>query len=114
MEALLSLYTKHSPIPREAIIVQAYTWTLTVGYLSATYIPRDQTGLLRTQPAQTAPTAAVPAVYQTAPIALNLHLLMNTAMEINQRYDNSQSHQVITGKVLVYKMMEIVSRLSDN
>lgn len=94
IEALLSLYTKHSPIPRKATMVQAYSWTLTAGCLSGTYIPRDrkQLGLLKLLRVQLSVSAAVPAVYQAAPIPLNLHLLMNTAMEINQRYRNSQSH----------------------
>lgn len=54
MEALFSLCTKHSPNPRKTIMVQAYNWTLTIACLSGTYIPKDQTGLLWIQPAQTA------------------------------------------------------------
>lgn len=68
-ETLLSLYTKHPPIPNEDIMVPAYNWTLKITWILGTYSPGDQTGLLSTQPAQTAysvvagGSAAIPAIY---------------------------------------------------
>lgn len=93
---------------------QAHSWTLTVTCVLGTDSPRDGTGWWQTQPVW---ALAVPSgPWQLLLRICSAHLTCRWRQTWNSSAETTQltAFWVITGKGLVYKLMEIILSITDN